>query len=175
MNESYLLSIINLYLNNEDDNNKTTLNIEKQNENIYFSFGMTTSSDTTKFFLPIEVVNSCLEKVLLNYKNNSIIIDEKYDYDKVNKTCYYYVLFNNGRKVSFNGLNINETNLIRNYLYNIQINKEEIRVKVVEADNKVRFKLQYAGFISLKNIFFITIFFLDVFIVSLWVCKAFLK
>ena len=172
--DSYLLSIIDLYLKNEDNNHKANLTIEKQNENIYFSFGMTESVDTTKFYLPIEVVNLCLEKALLSYKKDTIIIDEKYDYDKEKDTCYYYVLFNNGRDISFTNFNLKETNLIRNYIYSIKIKQDEIRVNVNQESIK-KFNFQYAGFISLKTIFFITIFFLDIFVVSLWICKLFLK
>ena len=178
MNIEYLYSIIDLYLKNEDENSKAHLNIQKKDNDIEFSFAMRSSPDKTNFLLPLDLVNNYWYTFLNKYKSDLLIIDEKYEYDKVNNTCYYYVLFKNGRVLSFNGFNIMEINSLRNCLYTIRINSDEIRVKTdeeIEPKYKPQLNLQVAGFSSFKTLFFITLFILDIFMVSLWICKLLMK
>ena len=178
MNIEYLYSIIELYLNNENEKDKVHLNIQKKDNNIEFSFTMRKNPDKTTFVLPLDEVNNYWYDFLNKYKEELLIIDEKYEYDKVNDTCYYYVLFKNGRVLSFHGFNIMEINSLRNCLYSIRINSDEIRVNLKEEKEpqyKPKLTLQTAGFSSFKTLFFITLFILDVFIVSLWICKMLMK
>ena len=180
MNIGYLYSIIDLYLKNEDDKNRVCLNIQKEDNNIKFNFTMRYDNpDKTTFLIPIEIVNNYWYDFLNKYKEDLLIIDEKYEYDKVKNTCYYYVLFKNGRTLTFNGFTIIEINGIRNCLYTIRINSSEIRVNLEEKELTFKPKsnvlLQQAGFSSFKTIFFISLFILDVFVVSLWICKLFMK
>ena len=179
MNIEYLYSIIDLYLKNEDEHNKVNLNIQKKDGNIEFSFTMRKDNpDKTSFMVPIEIVNNYWYDFLNKYKTNQMIIDEKYDYDKVKETCYYYVLFKNGRMMSFRDFSIIEINSLRNCLYSIRINQEEIRVNLSDDKESLyqpNLKLQTAGFSSFKTIFFITLFILDIFVISLWICKILMK
>lgn len=179
MDIGYLYSIIDLYLNNENDSNKTALSIQKNDDNIEFRFTMRHDNpDKTIFTLPTIVVNDYWYKFLNKYKADLMIIDEKYEYDKVKETCYYYVLLQNGRTISFDGFSVIEINGIRNCLYTIRIDSDEIRVnkdEEIEPKYKPQLNLQVAGFSSYKTLFFITLFILDIFMVSLWVCKLLMK
>ncbi len=175
MDIGYLYSIIDLYLKNENEHNKVNLNIQKKDSNIEFNFTMRSDTpDKTSFIVPLETLNKYWYDFLNKYKGDLLIIDEKYDYDKVNDTCYYYVLFKNGRVISFNGFSIMEINSLRNCLYTIRIDQEEIRVNLDEKKEMAYqppLNLQTAGFSSYKTLFFVTLFILDIFVLSLWVCK----
>ena len=178
MDLGYLFSIVDLYLKKEKDNKKTTLNIKKNEDKIEFSFGMKLSNEKTTFQIPFEIVNSKLNELLNIYKQDMMIIDEKYNYDNAKNTCYYYVLFKNGRTLSFDGFSILEINNIRNVLYNIRINTEEIRVNLKEEKEMVykpKLNLQQAGFASYTTIFLIALFFVDIFVIALWICKILMK
>lgn len=180
MNIDYLYSIINLYLKRELDNKRTILNIKKINDQVEINFNMkTVKDDRTTFVIPYEEFNKNINEIASRFKQELMIIDEKYNYDNVNNTCYYYVLFNTGRVISFDGFSIIEMNNIRNNLYNIKINKEEIRVDDVsdkkEMAYKPRIHLQEAGFSSYATLLLMVMFFIDLLVVTLWVIKTFIK
>jgi hypothetical protein len=180
MNTGYLYSIINLYQKKEIDNKRTILNIKKINDNVEFSFNMkNTNDDKTTFLIPLNDYNLYYIDLFKTYKDDLMIIDEKYNYDNVTNTCYYYVLFNSGRSISFNGFSIVEMNNVRNVLYDIKINKNEVRLDSIEKEKemayKPRLRLAQAGFSSYATLFFVVIFFLAVLIISLFVFKSFIN
>ena len=180
MNSDYLHSIINLYLSRENDKHKINLAIEKKKDKVLFRFSMKQDSlDKTDVQIPFDNINMELGLILSKLKKDLMIIDEKYNYDKVEETCYYYVLYNNGRAISFNGFSVLELNNIRNLLYDININKEEIRVNNVDEEKQMVYKpqlrLQTAGFSSYGALFLTVLFFADVLIISLWIFKLLMK
>ena len=112
------------------------------------------------------------------YKEELLIIDEKYSHNDTNTTCYYYVQFNSGRIVSFTGFSILEMNNVRNILYDIKINRNEVRLddgEEKEMAYKPRLRLQQAGFSSFATLFLVVLFFLMVLVVSLFVFSSFIK
>lgn len=180
MNIDYLYSIINLYLKRELDNKRTILNIRKLNDQVEINFNMkTVKDDKTTFVIPYEEFNKNINEITSRFKQELMIIDEKYNYDNASSTCYYYVLFNNGRVISFDGFSIIEMNNIRNNLYNIKINKEEIRIDDVsdkkEMVYKPRIHLQEAGFSSMATLLLMVMFFIDILVITLWIIKTFMK
>lgn len=180
MNIGYLYSIINLYLKKEINNKRTILSIKRLDDMVEFSFSMRQDNeDKTTFVIPYKEYNLYLDEIIKNYKESLMIIDEKYSYDNVTSTCYYYVLFNSGRCISFNGFNILEMNNVRNILYDIKINQNEIRVNEIDEKKemayKPRLRLQQAGFSSYATLFLVVIFFAIVLVVSLFVFKSFLN
>lgn len=180
MNIDYLYSIINLYLKREEDSKKTILNIKKLNDQVEFSFHMkTVKDDKTTFVIPYEEFNKNISEIVNKFKQELMIIDEKYNYDNVNSTCYYYVLFNSGRVISFDGFSIIEMNNIRNNLYDIKIHQEEIRVDDVKEEKEMAYKprihLQEAGFSSYATLLLMVMFFIDLLVVTLWIIKTFMK
>ena len=180
MNEDYLNSIVNLYLSREKDKSKTNLAITKQKDKIIFSFNTKLSSvDKTDVQIPFDNINVVLGKVLSMIKKDLMIIDEKYNYDNTNQSCYYYVKYNNGRTLSFDGFSVLELNNVRNLLYDININKEEIRVSDIGEEKQMAYKplprLQQAGFSSYGALFLAVLFFADVLVIALWIFKMLMK
>ncbi len=179
MNVGYLYSVIDLYLRKEKDNKKANLNIKRVDDKVNFSFNMKANSqDNTIVSLLLDDVNNEFKNILNMYKQDLMIIDEKYDYDNVNNTCYYYVLFKNGRTLSFNGFTMLDINNIRNILFNITIHTEEMRVSLndeKEMPYKPKLSFQQAGFASYVTIFLIALFFVDVLVIALWICKLLMK
>ena len=179
MDYSYLYSIVDLYLKNETDKKKANLNITKTNDKVILRFNMSIgNNDTAMYDLPLENANQYIENILKRFKNDLLIIDEKYELNSSKKTCYYYVKFKNGRVLSFNNFSIIEINDIRNKLYNIELYKEEIRVnvgnEVANVPKNYKPRLMETGFASYKNLLFLVIIFTVVLIISLWICKLLL-
>ena len=181
MNLSYFMSILDLYLSKEKEH-KTNLSIVKfQSDKIKVNFTMNYNlEETTSFFVNydsfMERENLCnLFKI---YKEDLIVIDEKYEYDKLSETCYYCILLSNGRILSFKNFTLNEINKLRNYLYNIKYNPEEI--KIVLDDNEhdgyyfKRFAYGQGGFASFLTLFIIIFALVNVFVITLWIFNNFL-
>ena len=180
MNSEYAYSIIDLYLKREIDNKKTVLNIKKLDDTVEFSFNMNElDSETTNFVIPFDEYSNNLVNYINQYKQDLMIIDEKYDYDKNNSSCYYYVKFKNGRVISFDGFNILDTNNIRNILYDIKINKQEVRVDNINEEKQMAYKprlqLQQAGFTSYATLFLVALIFVGVLVLALFIIKAIVK
>lgn len=180
MNADYLFSVIDLYLSREKDKKKTNLSIQKKDNKIYFKVNMKQeSADMTEVYIPLDNINDILGKVLYVFKKELMIIDEKYSFNKNDNTCYYYVQFNNGRTISFNGFSVLELNNIRNVLFDIKINKEEIRVSEIDEEKVMAYKpqlrLQQTGFSSYGSLFLIVLFFADILVISLWIFKLIIK
>ena len=106
-----------------------------------------------------------------------LIIDEKYK--EKNGFYDYSVKFKNGRSLTFSNFSLIDINNLRNILFDINIRKDEIRVQLDNEKEEIKMnykpRLQETGFVSFKSIFMITILFLDIFIVSLWICKILIK
>ena len=180
MDTDYLHSIMNLYLSREKDKSKTNLAITKKLEKVLFSFNTKQDSyDKTDVQIPFDNINVELGNVLSQFKKDLMIIDEKYNYNNVEQTCYYYVKFSNGRTLSFDGFSMLELNNIRNLLYGININKDEMRVSEVSEEKQMVYKpqprLQTAGFSSYGALFMTVLFFADVLVISLWIFKLLMK
>ena len=180
MNIDYLYSIVNLYLKKEVNNKKIILNIKRLEDEIEFNFRMNEKEEEkTNFTIPLEEYNDHLYEFINTYKGNLMIIDEKYSYNNVNNTCYYYVLFKNGRVISFDGFTILEMNNIRNLLYGINIHKEEIRVSNVEEEKEMAYKprltLQQTGFTSYATLILAVLFFANILVIALWIFKLLTK
>ena len=178
MDIDYLYSIFDLYLNKEKTNKKINFSMTKKEDVIEFNFNMNIDDvEATNFSLPYDIVAPQIENILNIYKDNLMIIDEKYNYQ--NNNCYYYVLFQNGRTLSLDGFSMLELNNIRNILYNISINKEELRINNINEDKQMVYKpkprLQQAGFTSFVTLFLALLFIADVVVIGLWIFKVISK
>ena len=176
MKYDYIYSIVELYLKNETDDRKVNLSLTKTSKKVILKFDLKRESDEkTSFDLPYDVVNNYIENILKKFKNNLLIIDEKYELDSQKKYCHYVVKFSNGRTLTFNNFSIVEINNIRNILYNINVRRDEIRIDLDEHDEvKMNYKprLQEAGFASHTSLFLMALYFADIFMISLWIFKA---
>ena len=180
MKIDYLNSIIDLYLKNDYNYKKTCLAIKKNPQELEFCFSMKNNkNDKTKFSISNLDISNNFSSFLNRYKQDLLIIDEKYDYNRNNNTCYYYVLFKNGRTLSLNGFTIVEINSIRNILHNIQIRQEEIRIDVHEEEKKdvyqPKLSFGYAGYASFSFIFLVSISIFSVLMVSLLIFTIAMK
>ena len=103
-----------------------------------------------------------------------MIINEEYKNSKTNH--YYHILFQNGRTLSFDGFTVLEINNMRNTLYDININSEEIRLDALNKQKSIayqpKFSLQQAGFASNTTLFLVALYLTDVFLIALWVFKV---
>lgn len=173
MNINYLYNLIDLYLKNENDTKKAKLSFTKGDEEVCIRMGMIDSEEKTIFRLPKEMIDDNLAHLLQKYKNSSLVIDEKYEYDGDKDYCYQ-VKFNKGRILIFNHFTLQEVNHIRNTLYGISINQEEIRIPKEEQEEK---KLVYhyksflpqMGFSSYKAILITSLSVMITFLLSLFV------
>ena len=174
MDINYLYSIVNLYLKKENNDKKTNLSLVKDNERIKFSFNMNKDDiDVTSFIISYDELfeNDNIKNLIQTYKDKTIVIEEKLDNN------VYSILLNNGRRLTFENFSVLELNDIRNVIYDIKFQKEEIRIDFIDdedIDNKYYYTLNPTGFISLKNILMIAVCFVIVFIVSLWLFNVFM-
>lgn len=170
MNLNSLYSIINLYVKREK-NNKAIMTIEKQDEQIEFNLSMQKNSqDKTIITLPLEIVIEAKKHLLDLFRQDKIVIDEKY-VDNI-----YTLVFNNGRELSLKGFSLIEINEWRNDLFDIKIRKEEMRLPVESKPMNLPMKprLQVTGFTSMISLFLTVLVLSGVLITSLWICKMFL-
>ena len=179
MDYNYLYNIIEFYLKNESDTKRANLIISKENEKVYFKLGMSDNTyDKTKYYLPLNVVNNYIVNLLQMYKGNMMVIDEKYELKKENNTCHYFVKFKNSRSITFDNFSLLEINNIRNVIYNIKLNKEEIRVDLNDPNEiKMNYqpRLQETGYASFSSLFLLVLFVSDIIAVSLWIFVSIFK
>ena len=173
MDYNYVYNIMDLYFKNEEDNQKTILNLTKTTDKVVLNFKMNNkNNDKTTFDLPLQIINNYIQSIIKRFKEDNLVIDEKYELDSQNRNCVYLVKFSNGRLLSFNNFSVIEINNIRNILYNITIRQEELRITNDDIDNiKMNYKprLQETGFTKSSSLFLMVIFFADVFMISLWI------
>ena len=156
MNIDYLYSVLNLYLSKEN-HKKTVLTITKGSK-YTFAFGVEDDSDVTKVSISDEEMNiTLLQDIINRYKGNSIVIDDKYKLDNEKKTCKYESLLNSGRKLVFNNFTLQEANTIRNIIYNISIDNNELRINLDTKEKEIPYnlRLKEAGFSSFVTIFLV--------------------
>lgn len=174
MDIKYLYNIINLYLKNEKNDCKTNLNIRKKDEKIVFNFNMNENDlEKTTIVLLYEDVVKELWNILNIYKQEKIIIKEEY------KNNRYRIVFQNGRLLSFDGFTSLEINKLRNLLYSITINSNEIRLDELDNEKKMAYKpnyrLQETGFASYGTLLLVALYLTDTLLISLCVFKMIWK
>ena len=181
MNIDYLMSILELYKTKEIDRSTNLCFTKYINNKIRVDFKMNNidSPDATSFFMEYDTLmdDTNLKNVLNNYKQGNIIIDEKYEYDKLHETCYYYALFNNSRNISFKNFKLEEINHIRNLMYNVNFNLNEITINDNEEEKSgyyQSFRLSEAGFTGFLSMAFIALLLFNVLIIALWIFKNFI-
>lgn len=178
MNISYFMSVLELYLSKEKEY-KTNLSIIKhQNEKIKVNFTMNHDlNETTSFFVLYDTFmnNDNLYDFLQFYKKNLIIIDEKYEYDKLSEICYYSITLSNGRILSFKNFTLTEVNNIRNLVYGIISSPYQVEILLDEKEKRGYYHpgtlLGQTGFASFLALFFVIITILGVLILTLFVFK----
>jgi hypothetical protein len=185
MNISYLLSVLDLYLLNEKNNSLIIEVINNNNNNnnnnlVKVNFSYSTSS-LNKTFIKIDKsiffqnIGHFLEKV----QGNLLVIDESIK--NINNQNNYIVTFNGNRKLFFVNFSDIELNKIRlgfkdlksEFMFNkIEIKDDKSYDKKLE-ENRSNAKLKFSmGFSTYITLFITAIWFLDIFMIALWIFKT---
>ena len=175
MNISYLISVLDLYL--KKTNEKLNIEMIKYDEYIKFNFFYDSSSiNKTYISVDIDSFNRFSKILFSKMKKNEDIVEELID-DNNN----YVIKFKN-RTITFCWFEKNELENIRSYfdiknksftfdkvMSNEIITNEKYEDKVVNKNHKFAFSMGFSSFIT---IFLSAIWFLDIFMIALWIFKA---
>ena len=173
MNASYLISVLDLYLKKTNEN----LNIEiiKYDDYVKFNF-FYDSSSISKTYISVDTDSFWrFAKILfIKMQKKEEILDEKIDEDN-----NYVVSFKN-RILTFSWFNKEELKAIRS---NFEVKNKDFSFDIIETENadekyedkvvnkKPRFAFSM-GFSSFITLFLSAIWFLDVFMIALWIFKS---
>ena len=181
MNMNYLISILNLYLSKEN-NNSLIVELNNVNDSIKIELSYSNSyRDKTYIKLNKDIFFKDVKLFVLKIQNNLTIKEELIENNK------YSIVFSNNRKVSFVNFSASDIELIRanvnfmNYesLYNLNINTsdnvsidESSSYEEIYKENK-QSNLKFSfGFTSFITILLTSVWFLDIFMIALWIFKA---
>lgn len=178
MNIGYLLSILDLYLLKEKNG---SLIIEVDNildlVKVNFSYSFDSSNKTfvkidKKMFF--DNIYEFLVKIQGNLEIKSELLIED------SKKREYKIIFDKNRNLSFINFSNQEIKVVRENLNEVKNDFTLDFVKVESYDEKKevlsKSKLSFSmGFTSYITLFITSIWFLDVFMISLWVFKLFIK
>ena len=174
MDVENLNRVMKLYLEKEKDSS-AILTITKYKDIVDFSFSMTNyPEDLTIVSINKTNVNvDLLIDIIREFKSNLLVIDDKYDYNKEKNICKYESIFNTGRKIIFKNFKLEEVNLLRNVIYNIDIYDSNIHIKVEEEEQEIPYnaRLRVSGFSSFITIFLVALGALDIIVIILWIYK----
>lgn len=196
MNTSYLLSVLDLYLLKEK-NGKVVIEVSNTNDVVKVSFSYT-FDHTNQTFVKIDknLFISCIKEFIAKIQGNLDILKEESNQNNKGFTTF---TFSDGRRISFANFNDSDLKIIKssftnaNFQENVVI-KEEVNVKAYddiviedfdeepeekyeEILNKTK-KTKFAfslGFTSYVTLFIMAVWFLDIFMIALWIFKAFSK
>lgn len=173
MNISYLLSVIDLYLKKAYEE----LNIEviKYDEYVKFNF-FYASSSINKTYISVDMNTfwTFLKTISSKVQKKEDILEELIDENNL-----YTIIFKN-RKISFSWFNVSELETIRGtfqtntskFKFNqLENTEEKYDKKLVNQKNNYKFAFSM-GFSSFITIFLSAIWFLDIFMIALWIFKA---
>ena len=175
MNTNYLYNVLDLYLDSENGKH-AILNISR-NDDYIFSFSMDDqNSDKTRVVISDDDTTiELLQSVIRKFKDDSICIEDNYDYNEEKKLCKYEAELNNGRKLIFKNFTLEEINLFRNIIYNISIYEDSMKVDLEEEKeiSKIPYnvRLRQAGFSTYITIFLVLVWLADIIVIALWIFK----
>lgn len=177
MNISYLLSILDLYLLKEKN---STLVIEVDNileivkVKFYYSFD---SSNKTFVKIDKKLFFDHILEFLQKIQGNLRVEGETLK--TINNQPVYELVFTKQRKLSFINFTSDEMQLIRKNLNNLEtefdFKIEEITYDqqlVINKNNKLSFSMGFSSYVVLITT---SVLFLDIFMISLWIFKVFIK
>ena len=179
MNSSYLLSILDLYLLKEN-NGSLIIEVLKEEELIKVDFCYSTSKNQKTFLkLDKKVFFDSLKLFLSKVQGNFQVVDETLL--ETNKQKSYTITFDNNRKLTFINFSVEEFEMIRSNLSNLE---SEFQFEKVQEEQELSYTEKFnlsknlsfsMGFSTYLTLFISAIWFLDIFMISLWIFKAFIK
>ena len=191
MNTSYLLSVLDLYLQKEK-NSKIIVEVESINDIVKVNFSYS-FDHTNKTFVKINKDDflSCINNFIAKIQQNTNVTMDNYNYNKQHSTTY---TFSNERRLSLINFQESDLKIINENISNLD-NKieviaspvnlhayddiviedvEESYDEIYKETKKTRFAFNF-GFASYATLFIIAIWFLDILLIGLWIFKAMMK
>ncbi|MBQ8892720.1 MAG: hypothetical protein IJ068_07665 [Bacilli bacterium] len=174
MNISYLLNILDLYLLKEK-NDPLIVEVHKKNNLIKVEFSyLSTYVNKTFVKLDEEVFFSDIKNILSKIQGNLFINNEELNDDT------YKITLENNRQIRFIGFDVPTLESIRHNFSNLNTG---FVFKQIEEENNITYDEIYQenkelrpsfsfGFSSFITIFLTSIWFLDIFMIALWIFKA---
>lgn len=171
MNVSYLLSVLNLYLEKEKDL-CLTVNILNISDIVKVDFSYNNSQNRTYVKLNKKIFFENINLFINTVQKEMDVIEEDYNNN------IYNITFSNNQKLSFKNFSYEELKIIRN---NIKTKNEFVFEKVENSQisyNEIykensKYKLSFQmGFTGFMTIFLSAIWFLDIFMIALWIFKT---
>jgi len=176
MGINYLISIFNLYISKESDKKILNIDVTKKDNLIKFDFSYTNSRNNKTFVkLEIEEFNKYIKLIIDKLQYKLDVSNENY-IDQI-----YSIEFNNKRQINFIGFSIDELNKIKTNINNSVLDLINMPNTIEIKDdsyneiyqNNTNQKLVFSmGFSSFITIFLTAIWFLDIFMIALWVFKS---
>ena len=177
MNVSYLLSVIELYLKKPHE--KLNIEVIKYDGYVKFNF-FYDSSAINKTYISIDMNTfwSFAKNIFSNIQKKDTIVEELIDENK-----NYVIKFNKNRDIIFSWFDNNELDKIRS---NFNTNNKQFSFNMIESQSDLKemekyedkllnnnYKLSFSfGFTSFMTVFLSAIWFLDIFMIALWIFKA---
>lgn len=190
MNISYLLSVLDLYLAKEQNGNMI-IEVEDIGDSIKFNFSYTFDhTNRTSIKVNKTEFMGSIKEFISKIQNNLEVSKE--NLINFNNESVYTVDLSTGRKISFTNFSTDNVNLIRSSFVNmpekvvektpvnvqaldnlvIDIDEEEESYEqILEKNVKTRPAFSF-GFTSFATLFITAIWFLDIFMIALWIFKA---
>lgn len=174
---NYLVSVLNLYINKES-NNYLIMELDNMGEFIKISLSYSNSyNNKTYIKLKNNVFFKDIDLFAKSIQGNLTVKNESIDNN------IYSITFNNNRLVKFSNFNSNDIELIRsnlnlkNYetLYNLNLESVEDKSynEIYKENKNVNSNLKLSfGFTGFMTIFLTSIWFLDIFMIALWIFKV---
>ena len=174
MNISYLLNILDLYLSKES-NDPLIIDIHKNDDIIRVEMSYLSSYvNKTYVKLSENIFFKDLKHILNKIQGNLLIQNEELLDNN------YKITFDNKRQINFIGFDVPTLETIRNnfdtlnmeFIFNKVQNNNVITYDQIYQENK-NFNPRFSfGFSSFITIFLTAIWFLDIFMIALWIFKA---
>lgn len=174
MNMNYLISVINLYLSKEK-NNYLIIELSNTDDNIKISLSYSNSyNDKTYIKINKNLFYKDINLLINTIQSNVVINEEKIDEN------VYSVIFKNNRTIKFINFSNDDIISIRNnfnftnyeHLYDLKLTSSEDKNydEIYKENKNTNLKFSF-GFGSFITIFLTSIWFLDIFMIALWVFK----
>lgn len=180
MNVSYLLSVLDLYLMKEKDF-KTVIQVNNIENVVKFEFSYSFDLNNKTFVkIPKELFFENIKCIIEKIQGNLEVEEETFL--NINSKPMYTFLFRNKRKIVFINFLEEELHLIRNHFSNLTMDYKSLLVSDTKDTyyDKIKelpkTKLSYSfGFTSYLTLILTSVWFLDIFMISLFIFKLFIS
>jgi len=172
MDIGYLLSVLDLYLLREKTS-KIVVQVNNLENIVRIEFSYSSDLYNTTFVkISKESFFDNLKFILSKIENSLVVKKEDSNLNK------YSLIFSNERKIVFVNFSLDDIKLIKSHL---KIEKDNTLILEDTYDSKLenvkvnKLRLANLGFTSYLTLLLTSVWFLDIFIISLWIFKSFIR